>query len=49
VIGHLLQTKTPIFWKVTQMNEGFMIDNGMYAAIPYRGQLKKLHEGQHMM
>jgi len=48
VIGHLPQTKIPIFWKVTQMNEGFLIDKGVYAAIPFGGQLMILHDGQQL-
>ena len=46
--GHSPQTKTPIFWKVTQMNEGFLIDKGVYAAVPFGGQLMILHDGQQL-
>ena len=48
MIGHSPQTKTPIFWKVTQMNKGFLIDKGVYAAVPFGGQLMILHNGQQL-
>ena len=48
MIVHSSQTKTPIFWKVTQMNKGFLIDKGVYSAIPFGGQLMILHDGQQL-
>jgi len=33
--GHSSQTKTPIFWKVLQMKDGFLINKGEYCAVPY--------------
>jgi hypothetical protein len=30
------------------MNEGFLIDKGVYAAIPFEGQLMILHDGQQL-
>ena len=30
------------------MNEGFLIDKGVYAAIPFVGQLMILHNGQQL-
>ena len=46
--GHSPQTKTPIFWKVTQMKDGFLINKGEYAAVTYGGQFMILHEGQQL-
>ena len=48
MIGHSPQTKPPIFWKVTQMTKGFLIDKGVYAAVPFGGQLMILHDGQQL-
>ena len=45
--GHSPQTKTPIFWKVLQMKEGFLINKGEYAAVPYGNSgYIVLHNGQ---
>ncbi len=30
------------------MNKGFLIDKGVYAAIPFGGQLMILHDGQQL-
>ena len=30
------------------MNEGFLIDKGVYAAVPFGGQLMILHDGQQL-
>ena len=47
--GHSLQTKTPIFWKVLQMKDGFLINKGEYAAVPYGNSgYIILHNGQQL-
>jgi len=47
--GHSPQTKTPIFWKVTQMTKGFLINKGEYAAVPYGNSgYIILHNGQQL-
>jgi hypothetical protein len=47
--GHSPQTKTPIFWKVLQMKEGFLINKGEYAAVPYGNSgYIVLHNGQQL-
>ena len=30
------------------MNEGFLIDKGVYAAVPFGGQFMILHDGQQL-
>jgi len=47
--GHSPQTKTPIFWKVLQMKDGFLINKGEYAAVPYGNSgYIILHNGQQL-
>ena len=47
--GHSPQTKTPIFWKVLQMKDGFLINKGEYAAVPYGNSgYIILHKGQQL-
>ena len=47
--GHSPQTKTPIFGKVTQMKDGFLINKGEYAAVPYGNSgYIILHNGQQL-
>lgn len=46
---HSPQTKTPIFWKVLQMKDGFLINKGEYAAVPYGNSgYIILHNGQQL-
>ena len=46
--GHSPQTKTPIFWKVLQMKDGFLINKGEYATVPYGNQFLVIHNGQQL-
>jgi len=47
--GHSPQTKTPIFWKVLQMKDGFLINKGEYAVVPYGNSgYIILHNGQQL-
>ena len=47
--GHSQQTKTSIFWKVLQMKNGFLINKGEYAAVPYGNSgYIILHNGQQL-
>ena len=46
--GHSPQTKTPIFWKVTQMTKGFLINKGEYAAVAYGNQFLIIHNGKQL-